>query len=525
VSKEATHVLTAIDRSRQEFAATRLAPLKQGRPAGGARQTLTNAPNGRAADIGWQVEVMAAFRQVPELRYVTNAIARAASICPVVPDKDRRKGPEIPVVSKTSPSTPADAIPAALVYRASQLLTLVGEYFIVSRRRVDGASETAILSPTEIRRSALFWELPAPWGLWYPGTKGPQDVRLTRVHQPSPEAWERSDSAPASALPVLRELIGLTMAISSTIDSRLAGAGVITYPMGAEVGAPPGDTSGPFDNDLPLGDALMQAMIEPIGDRASAAARVPVTIGIPDEYAGKGAVEHITFAVPLDAQIPELIDKCIRRLAMGMDAPPEVLLGMQNTASLGAAWLVSDDRIRTHIVPLLELVAAGFAVHMERDYTFDISPLQVHPNLAPEAKDAYDRGVISDASYRRAIGFVDEDAPPSRGDDVDEAAWDIVQRLLRHSPSLAQTPGIPAVYAQIKATLRGEAPDNAIYPGKDIEVSEDEVPRAEGAPIPDRSEPRNAPPAADPRGQQPRSEGAPNRGRAGEPRQRPGVGT
>lgn len=116
---------------------------------------------------------------------------------------------------------------------------------------------------------------------------------------------------------------------------------------------------------------------------------------------------------------------------------------------------------------------------------------------------------------------MEEDAPPSRNDDVDEAAWDIVQRLLRHSPSLAQTPGIPAVYAQIKATLNNESPDNAIYPGHDLEVSEDEVPRAEGAPIPDRSEPRGSAPAANPRGQQPRNEGSPTRGRAGEPRNRP----
>src|SRR5690606_35796674 len=56
------------------------------------------------------------------------------------------------------------------------------------------------------------------------------DLYVVRSWRPHPrKAWQ-ADSPTRSSLPVLRELVGLTMAIGAQVDSRLAGAGVFIVP-------------------------------------------------------------------------------------------------------------------------------------------------------------------------------------------------------------------------------------------------------------------------------------------------------
>ena len=153
----------------------------------------------------------------------------------------------------------------------------------------------------------------------------PDNVWLVRVWRPHPrKAWE-ADSPTRSSLPVLRELVGLTMHISAQVDSRLAGAGLLVVPQSAQralniaAGLEEDDDSDPFT------EALMEAMIEPINNRASASALVPLVVTVPDEVTG--SFEFITFSKSLDTEARNLRDEAIRRLALGQDAPPELLLG------------------------------------------------------------------------------------------------------------------------------------------------------------------------------------------------------
>lgn len=153
------------------------------------------------------------------------------------------------------------------------------------------------------------------------------DILTVRVWRPHPRWWWQADSPTRSSLPVLREIVGLTMHISAQVDSRLAGAGMLLIPASADrairaaAGLPEGD-----DSTSPLVEALMEAMITPIGDRSSASALVPLTVTVPDEAVEK--FRHITFSNPLDAEARNLRDEAIRRLALGQDCPPELLLGV-----------------------------------------------------------------------------------------------------------------------------------------------------------------------------------------------------
>src|SRR3546814_4238668 len=87
------------------------------------------------------------------------------------------------------------------------------------------------------------------------------------------------------------------------------------------------------DEDVDFNDAFMEAMLTPIRDRASAAAVVPLTVPIPDDGTGRSAADYVhyqTFHTPFDKEKREMREEAIRRLALGQDAPPELLPGVGN---------------------------------------------------------------------------------------------------------------------------------------------------------------------------------------------------
>ena len=508
-------------------AATALSPRPVGRPAKGSSIRQTTEIVSRSRDLAWQTEAIAAYGQIPELHYVMNSNARAASQALIVPDtSDTSDGPESATTSATNPSRPANAVPVGTSFRMALLLSLVGECYLVSRRDDVTLTGIDVLSPLEVvwDYSTGIARLPAQWGFYNSNNIAGNKIRLTRVHQPDAALWMRADSSVRAALPVLRELIGHTMATSACIDSRIVNAGVFHYPASAAAATPPDGSGQAHDADMPLGDALLEAFSTAIANQGSAEARVPVMVELPDEI-DKDSLGFIDFATKMDAQTKELTDLAIRRLAIGLDAPAEVLLGLQNTTSHFATWAVQDDYVRMHIAPLLELMVDGIDVHTLTKHTFDLSPLQRRPNLGVEAIQLFDRDLLSARSTRLANSFTDEDAPADKSDDINQAAWERLESLLHKSPSLAQTPGIPAVLDQIKAAMRGETPENAIYPSQPVVVSESEVPRGPGAPVPDRDDPRAAPPAAKPRTAEPRSDGSPNGGSKGRPAPLPSTNT
>lgn len=297
------------------------------------------------------------------------------------------------------------------------------------------------------------------------------DLMMIRVWRPHPRRAHEADSPTRSVLPVLRELVGLTMHISAQIDSRLAGAGVFVVPESAKrafreaQGLDADDTSDPFT------DALMDAMTTAIADRSSASAVVPLVISAADESIDK--FQHITFANQLDEAGKDLRDEAIRRLALGQDAPPELLLGAGGMNHWGA-WLVREDVVTTHIEPVLALIADALTTQylwpvieqtMDMDdkereryvVWYDVSHMVVRPNRSDSAMKLFEQGAISDQAVREATGFDDTDAPA-----VDEAQTDkaveMAMSLVSSAPSLMQSPGLPAIVKQVREML-GEGSD------------------------------------------------------------------
>lgn len=302
----------------------------------------------------------------------------------------------------------------------------------------------------------------------------PEALQLIRVWRPHPrKVWE-PDSPTRSSLPVLRELVGLTMHISAQVDSRLAGAGVLVYAQSAQramrlaAGLTPDPSTDDATGSDPFTEALLEAMITPISDRSSASALVPLLVAVPDEAVS--LFNHLTFSTPLDAEARPLRDEAIRRLALGLDCPPELLLGTAGVNHWGA-WLVQEDVITTHIEPGLALLcdalttqflwpvllATGMVSTWDEAQEFavwyDVGHMIIRPDRSNDAKDLFDRGELSGATLRESAGFNEDDAAPLPPGVPSDPAVVAALELVKASPDLLRDPGLAGVVAQIRGVL------------------------------------------------------------------------
>lgn len=273
-------------------------------------------------------------------------------------------------------------------------------------------------------------------------------VKVWRKHPR--KSWE-ADAPTHGVLSVLNEIDMLSKHIQASAQSRLAGAGLLAIPSEAvfpdnqgpqssqSVDPDDEDTTPPQDNFV---DSLVEAMTVPLTDRGSAAAVVPLVIKVPGELVDK--IKHISFSTPFDSQVRELLDNAIRRLALGMDIPPEILTGTSAMNHWGA-WQVAEEAITLHIEPLTETVAHALTIGFLRTALssegldpeaaivwYDTSDLRTRPDKSNSAIQAYDRLELSGDALLRELGLSVEDAP-----DDEEKRARVLLSVVSGSPALA----------------------------------------------------------------------------------------
>lgn len=338
-------------------------------------------------------------------------------------------------------------------------------------------------------------------------TTSPDSVLLIRAWQAHPRMFVETDSPTMAALPILRELTGLTEHVSAQIDSRLAGAGMFAVSKTVKDAQSFGSGD---ENEDAFTEALIEAMITPISDRSNASAHVPLIVTVPDDGTGRAVADYFhyqRFDTALDAQAQSLREEAIRRLALSLDTPPEILLGVGSMNHWGA-WLVREDVIVTHVEPPLALIcdaltreflwpvlqASGMTEEEAEKHViwYSVAHLVTRPNKTDDAKDLHERNVISDEALRRETGFSDEDAPEVREETAQDPAVTLALDLVAKAPTLLASPGLPAIVAQIQAVLDGNIPDaEAVMP------SVPEPAAIEAAPAPDDEAEEGAVPETD----------------------------
>lgn len=411
--------------------------------ASAARVTTrrTKMPKSAAQGVSqpWQDEGWHFLDTVGELAFANQWIANALS-------RVELQVMEVMSDGSLQPSTNPEAIAAldALFYGEtgqSQMLhtigihlTTPGETYLVGVPPAgDGdASDDSwrVMSNKELRQEGSRWIIDRGDGIEEKYEDGshpdrPAEALVIRIWRPHPAKWVEATSPVRAALPILRELEGLTKHVAATIDSRLAGAGLLVVPSEASFATPiEGDLANLDDSDLdPFMAELIEAMVTPIRDRASAAAVVPPVLRMPGELVDK--VQHIKFWSDFSEKVLELIDAKIHRLALSMDMPPEELTGKGDMNHWGG-WLATEDGIKLHIEPLTGLVCDGITQKYlwpvlagplwdpseplppevrRQVITGDTSNLRQRPERSTEAMDLHGRMVLTDAALARETGF------------------------------------------------------------------------------------------------------------------------
>ena len=304
-------------------------------------------------------------------------------------------------------------------------LTIAGECYLVGF----GDTETwEIVSCIELQVTGDTWTINYGDGR-QPVTLKDTDV-VIRIWLPSPARQVDSDSPFHSLLPILSEIEWLTRHVFAQITSRLAGSGVLMMPQSMTFPPPPAQdgqevVTGNDAESFML--ALADAMLKPIEDPGSPSAVVPIVVTAPDDAIDKARL--LTFWSELDAQSLQLRNEAIRRFALGMDLPPEQILGIGSNRGSGGgsstgvshwgAWQIEEATIKMHVEPMLDVITQALTIAylqpaLEDDtwvITYDTAALRLRPDRSKEAFELYDRGLISGDACRRENGFPDDDAP------------------------------------------------------------------------------------------------------------------
>lgn len=288
-----------------------------------------------------------------------------------------------------------------------------------------------------------------------PQNRGGSKLRLTdgvdlliRCWRPHPNDIDQADSFTRAAIVPLREIELLTKREFAELDSRLTGAGIMFLPEGVDFPRAETDPDGLAGFMAYVQRAAAASMV----NQGDARSMVPIMATVPDHV-----LEHLdklkptTFWSELSAEIGEMKDKAIGRLATSAEIPGEVLTGIGD-ANHWTAWLVSEEGIRwikgylsliadalTRGFLRLALTSMGVANPERYAFAFDTSTLAARPNRIDDATTLHDRFLISDEAMVQAAAFDVEQMPS-----VPERAAQILLKLVQTQPDLILDPAVQA---------------------------------------------------------------------------------
>lgn len=406
-----------------------------------ASATLVNRKQIRSAtstrNKSWQQEAWSFFDTIGELhaavRWMGNALSRAKLF---VAEAEGDGGEPAP--AEDPPQAAQDVLDelhagtigqAEMLRRLATNLDIVGEAYLVRLpKRLDPGSTPAdepyrwiVASTDEFSYSQGRSGLKLPED----GSRidlDPEKVTVIRLWNPHPrQAWE-PDSPIRANLPVLREVMSLSQHITATVESRLAGAGVLAIPKSATLPNPNvQEGSNPMHHNAFV-DALMQGMVTPITDRDNASAVVPIVLSVDDEAIGK--LQHLTFSTDLDSQVTEMRKDALARFAAGTDLPQELITGLGESSHWNASE-IEDQAIKTAIEPAVGVICDALTQQLlwpalramgEKDpekwcIWYSAAELSQRPDRSQEAQALYDKGVLSPETLLRENGFNEDDLP------------------------------------------------------------------------------------------------------------------
>lgn len=378
------------------------------------------------------------WSRLPELRYVSRYISNALSVSTLYAGKSHLRG-EAP--ERLPDSHPASQLlrdfaggpigHSDLLDRLGLHLTITGDSVLIGPRNGSDSLEAPfdvwkVHSTQEVysRNGKVFLRMPGN----ILELQIPDGAIAIRIWRPHPKIYWEADSPVKGSFQVLKELDMLNQHIIASGSSRLSGSGLLLIP--EEFDLPGAET----ETDGTEVDQFVALLIEVMGmakkNPESAAARIPVMVRGPGDFIDKW--KHMDFSTAFDNMVPELRMGSLRRLALGMDVPPEVLLGSADSNSW-SAWQSDESTLRLHLIPLLQLICSSLTTGWLRPALenlpltdaqkeeipdivlhFDVSNLKIRQDISGDAQSLYDRYGIDADALRLAIGYSSNDAPDDK---------------------------------------------------------------------------------------------------------------
>jgi hypothetical protein len=325
----------------------------EGLTAAGFRVTHQDSDQMRRLIQPWQARSFSYYDQIGEIWYASQFYARMMSLLRLYPAKKNAKG-------EWEETDDPDAVAAleriqdpgggreGLLSSYGRLMFIAGETYLLCSTDPDtGQEQWEMLSTDELRvQSGIYTRYRAPSmaaeQLYEAADEdfeplGDQAVvyRLWRRH---PRYSMLADSPMKGVLDLCEELLILTRAVRARGRSRLAGSGILAISEDfshAPLEATPGED---IEEDPFLRD-LKNAMMAPIANEGAASQIVPLVIRGSTEAVERG-IRHIQVIDPTQLY-PEtgLRYECVKRIALGVDMPPEILLGMTDANH----WCVDEE--------------------------------------------------------------------------------------------------------------------------------------------------------------------------------------
>lgn len=467
----------------------------------GDRKALAKlAPGGNGASA-WQTEAWGYYDETPEVKFTTmwaaNLLARVRMYVAVVPE-GAESGEPIEVGAEGGPGPaaaamardelaalrPADGGQAAILGPATANMDVAGEFYLVGRRDVpepDPDRPLADVLPPAGDPDAvpMFWEVHSiseversDTGATLRTTEkgeaaklGDQD-ELLRCFRRHPRWAAQADSHVRGVLSECRALqVYSQLKVAEALSRH--NAGILAVP--AELSFGPSEPADPDEGANPLDPLLREltdALTEPIADPSSPASVVPFLIRGPAAVLAQ--LRHLPISRVTDGTLDARVEATVQRLARGLDAPVEIVMGHQQTTFANADQVDEDaftDHLESRLLVLLDaftwgylrpnLKAKGYPEEwLPRTFVwYDASAIVRPPDKSGTAAEAWRDGLISDEARRNYQGFTADDAP------------ELPERLAR----LAITKGAldPAITAELLRLLAG-----ALLPAAEPEPAE-----------------------------------------------------
>lgn len=285
---------------------------------------------------------------------------------------------------------------------------------------------------------------------------------LVEVKHDHPHNHWLADSPARAVLGTLRQIHLLDEHINATATSRLAGSGILGIAAGAQAMTVRQGPRQNVNDDDPaeydegeevvendLAQDIYESATQPIADRGVASAVVPYMVEIPLDVlmAGAKMFEYQTFWSEFSDAVEGLRNAAIKRLAIGLDMPPEVLLGMADS-NHWTAWQIEETAITLHLEPMAEVIcqamtdgflrpalrAMGHSDVEAARYLvwYDTTDLTTRPDRSDDAIAAYDRIEITSDALLTELGL-----PTSYKPKPPEVRERLLMKMIMDHPEMA----------------------------------------------------------------------------------------